>query len=714
MKIAKYADKTFLKVKFFDDEALEKLLFNYWTDLGNKFFNKYNGDVTPYLSEPVIDIKLYKNPLLDQKECSNNEIGEINTYHLFEIDICIINRNDRDLSLELKFEDLQSKDLQYFDISPYNLKKDSENIIIPAYESFVYKIFMSPTAGGMDLKLPKILINSKSKDISLNKDIPIKPIKCKLSKENRLIGEKYNNIVNNFDKKIMHNNIAFSLYGGSGVGKSRLFTECVKKCAVKDYIIINYSASYHTTSELSDAENLLKELIILLYDLTDDEILNMFHKIAINPSISLDTNTFSAFQMITDFLSANTTSKYIDLIYKYIDLLCYKLKQRKYLIAVDNVQFFDESIAYFFHKILSVLINSRDGKGSIFLLTFNTDYMSTDSLCTELLLFLKEHKPLLEIEKLTGFQTNEECEVYLQETLSIGNSMEKDDIQRIIEKTNRNPFYLEQMVLWLYEKGILSVKEGNYIVKKPEELLEKINEIPKEIIDIIMQRWRYYIASHAENEAIQILSAIHYYSYLTKQHAALLNINWYMIEDMEKNGFLNISFKGNDPVVTFYHDTIERFFSIQYFPICKYICDYESSYNINYKRQKYQHSLYNLCENTVSDINVIRENLSLNIPAKLASEFYFLLYKCYINYFDCFHDKNQWITDITLLVAKIRDHQGNDKMLSVAVEIESVLNEERYLTTEMCYGRFLLTISETLDSIGKYKEAHDLMLNYKD
>lgn len=712
-KIAKYADKTFLQVKFYDDEALEKLLFNCWNNIGTKYFKKYNNSVQTYSSEPVIDIKIYKNPLLNQKECSNNIIGEINTYHIFEIDICIINRNDVDLQIEIKFDDLQLERLQYFDVNPYKLRQTFDNIIIPAYESFVYKIFMSPIVGGLELSFPKILVNSKSKEISLNKDFLVKPIKCKFSKENRLVGEKYNNIVNNFNDNIIHNNIVFALYGGSGVGKSRLFTECIKKCALKDYIILNFSAGYHTTSELRDAENLVKGIIIALYELSDDEILNLFYKIAVNPSASLDNNTFSAFQMIKDFLSAQTSSQYITLIDKYIDILCNKLKQRKYLIAVDNVQFFDESIAYFFHKILSILINSRDGKKSLFLLTFNTDYMRTDSLCMELLLFLKERHPLLERERIIGFQSDDECEVYLQESLCIGDSMEKDDIEKIIKKTNRNPFYLEQMVLWLYENGILEIRNGNYIVKKPEELLVKMNEVPKEVNEIIKQRWIYYLATHAENETIQILSAIHFYSFLSKQCADSLQINWNMVEEMEKSGFISILSNDSDSVATFYHDIIENFFTNQYFPLCKFICDHESKNKLDHKKLKYQHSLFTLCVGKKIDIDILRENLSLKIPEKLAGEFYFFLYKCYINYFSGFHDENQWITDVTRLIAKIRDHLGNDMMLSVAVEIESVLNKENYLTTETCYGRYLLTISETLDSIGNYKEAHDLVLDYK-
>lgn len=710
-KIAKYADKTFLKVQFFDDVTLEKLLFKYWTKIGNKYFKKYNGIVSSYFSEPVIDIKIYKNPLLNQTECSNDEIGEINTYHMFEIDICIINRNDVDLITEIKFEDLKSQDLQYFSINPHNLKQGSDNIVIPAYEAFVYKIYMSPTVGGMELRLPKILVNDTK--FSLSKAFLLKPIKCKLSKENRLIGEKYNNIINNYDNEIMHNSIAFTLYGGSGVGKSRLFTECVKKCIVKDYIILNYSANYHTISQLNDAENLIKGIIIALYDLTDEEILNMFNKIAIDTSVSLDMKTFPAFRMITDFLSANTSSQYVSLIDKYIDVLCHKLKQRKYLIAVDNVQFFDESIAYFFHKILSNFINFRDGKGSIFLLTFNTDYIRTDTLCTELFIFLKEGHPKLQKEKIIGFQSDDECEVYLQETLSIGNSLEKDSIEKIIKKTNRNPLYLEQMVFWLYENGILEFKNGNYVVKKPEELLEKMNEVPKEINEIIKQRWKYYIATHIESEAIQILSAIHYYSFLSKQSAYLLKLNWNTIEELEKNGFLSIASNDSNSIAKFYHDIIEKFFSNEYFPLCKYICDYESSNDLKYQKQKYQHSLFDLCEDRVSDINAVRENLSLNIPVKLAGEFYFFICKCYLKNYDQFHDKNQWITDITQLVGKIRDHQGNNKMLSVTDEIETALNEKCYLTNGICYGRFLLTISETLDSIGKYKKAHDLVLNYK-
>lgn len=710
-KIAKYADKTFLKVKFFDDETLEKLLFNYWHDIGNKYFKKYKSNTVSYISEPIIKQIIYKNPLLDQTECLNNEIEEMKAYHMFEIDICIINRNDTDLSAEISFDNLHSKDLQYFDVTPFKLKKSPETIVIPAYESSVYKIYMSPMVGGQELNLPKILINGKN--ISFNKEFLLRPIKCKISKENRLIGEKYNEIVSDFNDNIMQNKIAFTLFGGSGVGKSRLFAECVKKCIVKDYILLNYSAAYHSTNRLNDAENLIKGIIIALYDLTNEEILNMFYKIAINPSVGLDTDTLSAFRMIKAFLDADTSFKYKILIDKYIDIICQKLGQRKYLIAIDNIQFFDESIAYFLHKIISNRINSRNRNGTIFLLTFNTDYIKPDSLCMDLLLFLKENNPLLEKEKIIGFQSDKECEVYLQETLAIGTSMDENNIDAIIKKTDRNPFYLEQMVSWLYEKKILEIKNGNYFVKKPEELLEKINEIPKEISEIIEQRWSYFIASNTESAAVLILSAIYFYTALSKQDAISLRINWNMIVDMEKSGFLSITSDDIDSTVVFYHDIIEKFFSNKYFPLCKKICDYESETNLKHQKSKYQQSLFDLYENETMEINVFREKLSLDLPVKLAGEFYSEFYKYYINYFDEFSDKSQWIVEITQLMGKIRDCQGNEKMLLVAKKTMSLLTSYDCSSMRISYGRFLLTISETLDSIGEYKKAHDIIYEYK-
>lgn len=710
-KMAKYADKTFLKVKFFDDEALEKLLFSHWSDIGKKFFKNYKSSVTSYISEPMIDQIIYKNPLLNQTECLDNELGELNAYHMFEIDICIINRNNIDLSVEISFEDLHSEDLQFFDINPFKLKQAPENIVVSAYASSVYKIFMSPTMGGRELNLPKILVNGKN--VASNKEFLLKPIKCRLLKENRLIGEKYNKIVDDFCDNIIHNKIAFTLFGGSGVGKSRLFTECVKKCIAKDYILLNYSAAYHVTSRLNDAHNLMKGIIIALYDLTDEETLNMFYKIAINPSVNLDMETLSAFQMIKAFLDADTSSQYISLIDKYIDILCQKLSQRKYFIAVDNVQFFDESIAYFFHKIISNRVNSRNGTGSIFLLTFNTDYMRTNSLCMELFLFLKEGHPLLEKEKILGFQSDDECEVYLQETLSIGNLMDKNDINAIIRKTSRNPFYLEQMVSWLHEKRVLEIKDGNYFVKKPEELLQKMNEIPKEVSEIIRQRWNFFIAFNSEKEAILVLSAIRFYASLSKQDATLLGINWHMIEDMEKNGFLSITSDNINPAAGFTHDLIENFFSEKYFPLCKWICDYELENNLKHQKLNYQQCFFDLYENVTTNINTLHENISLDIPVKLAGEFYSVFCNRYIDYFAQFSDKSQWIIDMTQLMGKIRDHQGNEKMLSTAQKIRFTLAGHDDLTTEMCYGRFLLMISETLDSIGEYKKAHDLVYEYK-
>lgn len=710
-KIVKYAEKTFLKVLFFDDIVLEKILFNHWSCIGKKFFKKYNGLTVSYTSEPVIDLKVYKNPFLDQLEASKHEIMEINAYHMFEIDICIINRNDTNIVVDVKFDDLQTRDLYFFEINPAKLKYETVNITIPSYESSIFKIFMTPVCGGTELKLPNIQVNST--EFSLNKNFLLKPIKCKVSKENRLIGATYNKLVEEFDNEIVYNKIAFTLYGSSGVGKSRIFMECIKKSTVKGYIILNYSTCYHNVGCLSDAENLIKNIIVTLYDLTDEVVLKLFNKIAIDNSISLDVKTLPAFQMIKDFIDADTTEKYILLIDKYIDIICEKLKQRKYLIAIDNVQFYDESISYFLHKVILYFINANDINNSRFVLTFNTDYIRTDSLCSELLLFLKETTPFFRTEKIIGFQSNNECELYLQETLSIGKALEKEDIEKIINKTNRNPFYLEQMIIWLHEKGILEFKNNAFIVQKHEELLATINEIPTEIFSVLEQRWGHFIASHSEMEAVQILSAIHFYSVMSRLDVNLLKLNWNLVCDMEKNGFLNIKSENDIPIATYYHDLIEKFFSEKYFPLSQYICDYILENGLQYKMSTVQYNLFCLCTDRLSDIKTIREFFSHDTPVKLSCELYYFMHKYYVRHFKEFKDKHQWITDITKLLGKIRDYQGSEKMLLVTEEINSIIREYSDLQNEICYGRFLLNISETLDSIGEYKQAHDLILNYK-
>lgn len=711
-KIAKYADKTFLKVRFFDDIALEKILFTHWSCVGKQYFKKYNGLTKSYISDPVVDLKVYKNPLLNQSETSINEAIEINAFHMFEVDICIINRNDTNTMVDIKFDNLQSRDLQLFEINPTELKCKAINITVPSYEATVFKIFMTPVCGGVELKLPKIQVNNAG--FSLNKAFLLKPIKCKVSKENRLIGDTYNRLVDEFDIDILYNKIVFTLYGSSGVGKSRLFTECIKKGTVNGYIILNYSTCFHNTGCLSAAENLLKNIIATLYDLTDEAVMEMFNKIAIDSTIRLDVKTLPAFHMIKDFMAADTTEKYIVLIDKYIDIICEKIKQRKYMIAVDNVQFFDESISYFFHKAILYFINSNGINKSRFLLTFNTDYIRADSLCSDLLLFLKETTPFFRNEKVIGFQSDNECEVYLQETLSIGDSFEKDDIEKIINKTNRNPFYLEQMVIWLHEKGVLEYKNNRYIVRKHEELFSKINELPTEIFSILEQRWNHFIDSHSKVEAVQILSAIHFYSVMAKSDVDTLKLDWNLIMDMEKSGFLSIKMDDDEPIAVYYHDMIENYFSQKYFPLSRYICDHEFQNKLHYKMSTAQYSLFCLCENCLCDINSLQNFFCHDIPVKLSGELYYLMYKYYIKHFEEFQDKRQWITDITQLLEKIRDYQGNEKMLHVTEEIYSVIREYPDLKNEICYGRFLLDISETLDSIGEYKQAHDLILDYKE
>lgn len=713
-KIIKYADRSKLKVVFYDDETLEKLIIDYWGVLMPKYFKKYSAiPVTQYHSEPLIDITIYKDPLSSKDALESDDLGEINPFHIFEIDICIVNRNNNEESIDILFDTKCREHLAEFEIIPTELYKIGKNIRLAAFESQIFKIYISPCVANKEVSLPELIINSKK--VTLNKKPLLKPIKCGFIKEHRLIGKSYENILNKYRNEclgIYGQLSAFTIYGHSGTGKSRLYTEFIKETLKRDYIVLNFSSNYYIAQKLYTTELLMKEIIVTLYDLTSDELIDCFYKIKKVKNVKIESNVANAFKMISDFYNANTSEEYITLIDKYIEIIYEKLSQKKYLLAVDNVQFYDDSVSYFFQKLIEYSINMTRTCYFSILLTFNTDYIISNSVTDRLLLLIKESKNNIYSEKVIGFQTTNECEEYLQEILAIGDALESEDIQEIIKNTNMNPFFMNQLIEWLYEQRIVSMENGFYQVQKSAELHRAITCMPCTTSKIIEQRWQYFLKNNNEEEALLLISAIHFFGSLYTKEIRSVIWSDEMVNKLEKIGILKICTNNYETYIVFAHDIIEKFFCEKYFPLSSFFMKYIKDNNISFMLPRFQDVYIKLYLQKNPSVELINQCIKQCSNKKLAAEYYDLLYKRYLNLYELSSNKEYWLNNICTLLGIIKDLLGAKIMLEKAKSAKETVSQDNNLQNSICYGRLLMLMGETLDSMGKYLDAHNLLKEY--
>lgn len=479
---------------------------------------------------------------------------------------------------------------------------------------------------------------------------------------------------------------------------------------LQDYTVLNFSTTYHNSNKISTAGDLFKEIIIAIYNLTNEDVFNILNNIEFKNNVKIDAYVQNALEMIKKFNSVNNSNDCINLIDKYIDIIYAKIASKKYLIAIDNVQFFDDSISYFFNKIIEHALISQTTNNSCILLTFNLDYMTDKSCTSDLLATIQEKDTKIYAKKVTGFQNNLECEEYLQEVLNIGATIEREYINEIIDKTDMNPFFANQLVEHLYERRILNKENGQYNIQNAKEFRKAVSEVPENIYTLIKQRWQFYCNNNNIEEDLLVLSAIHFFKQLSLKDFKKLNLFDSNISKLKNSNFIEENDIG---IFGFTHDLIENFFVREYNFLSEKILKYIKNNNIKIKFSEFQHHFYEIYNNEIKEYTQLERLLHIDVDKKLQGEYYSLLVDKFLDLFDNFTEKILWIKDITLILENIRDAMGNEYMLSKWSEINKYLNSDKILNKTIEYGVLIMAISETLDSVGKYSEAYNLLDKYR-
>lgn len=708
-------------IYFYDDTVLEQKIFQYWDCVGKEFFPDFSPqDIQSEKSEKFenkFETKclLYGNPLDLSTNIVGYEIEHLTLFKMFEMDICIINREQSSNKINFSFKRLYQLKAQ-FDVFPKHLFKSKTEIILAPYEGRVIRLWLIPIKENCTIPNPYI----NDRPIGLPKNVEFKVLESKSNR--RLIGKSYELYLSNFKRNVLFDTVKLKMcifYGNSGTGKTKIFQECLNCSKTNGYDIVDL-ANLNNSKNILSINDFVQKLLVAIYDISLDILEEIIKTIKFQKNNDLLIRKQTEYCMLADVFSVTNNVDMQQWLNQYLDLIVLKLAKCKFLIAIDNVQFFNNEIIDLLDSICTKLtiVNSCNTK---FLFTFNLDYIVKDSKVSRFLSKYTSDIFHTYAEHITGFKNSQECYEFLQESFSIGDVFQKTDIECIVKNLNSNPFYLEQMIYWLQEKQALEEKENSYEIKNDILFKHLIRNIPNTVYDILLERWSYY-KEHSVTEIEKVIiffSALHLYNELTKMDIDKLNLSWDIVIELERMGFVTIEDTFYTINVKFHHDLIDKFFAKTNPCFSQLTINYENKNNIvlrDNNTRRYLGILYNT-ENTLPLSNTqISEILLLHVENRLCYEFYLLVFEKTMENFAYNYSENGaiCINNIYKVITFIHDILGNDIMNKSVDMLLNKLKDVDGLCNYIEYGELLFYISEAYDSMGKYQNAVRLIKDYKE
>lgn len=721
-KIIQYAAISKLRVRFYDDDALEQLIILYKDILFPEFFSQADElFIDNYYIAPQICCLVLDNPILahklDGSYLQEDFPEEIDLFHIMQLQLVIINRNSINMKCHISIAKKRGwRDVYNFYLIPEELKEGRISVNLSAFETLTYNIILAPVIYKERLTFPALRICYNINREKLETIIPFHSFDCNWISESYLVGENYQNIVKRFDmyglSRLKFSGIVF--YGRSGTGKTRLLNECVLKGLEKDFIVLKFSSLPNNPRKDTEIQTefgfMIKEIILSLYDIPGEDIIALAEKEVLDGSYAeLKENTHIAIQMIREFSKPLSYKQCEQLILKYSDLIYEKLIAKNYLIVIDNVQFFDESVICFLYEIINKGINSNRPCPLSLLMVFNLDYMKRGSSMMDLLMLLKTLDTPFLSESINGFVEEKDAEHFLRQLLFIDQKIEILNLELILKKAKSNPFYIKQLVKWLGDNQILKRQSQGFYITDTIKFADLVRSVPETMNELLKQRWNYFSCTVNIEPFLLALSALHFNESLNEIQIINYELSFDIFKHLSQVGIVRIQNTNCQRKIFYEHDLWESFFVNEYenfaFIFMKWLEDKKQIPEM-YDIQFYLFKLYSNKNWTESEMNKwLCEQENIFIPSKLAGEYYNLLFERLFAMYSQYAIKDNWLRYITQVCNQIRDELGSEAALGKLKAVISLLEKKSYLLDSLAYGDFLIYYGEVSDETGAYQEA---------
>lgn len=717
-KLCFYAHINKKIVKFYDGDVLEQLLFKY-----NDVLEQYLGKVTSKTPESGEDVTVFhwiqKNPFLNARK-DEYEFSQTSTtiklkYNdIISISYAIINDSVSD-SLNVTFnlcEDCddydcfallnrQDEDMNSRSICIHKILKPNEMY----FRSFDFRIIHYKS----NLQLPKIQLTYEKE--SLRKVLPASEYKveCSWMGKAQLVGAKYEAILERFEQEIL--NIGYLsgilLYGSSGTGKTRLLEDSIRLMIKYDYKILNFIGIVDDSGI-----NVIKEIVYVLFELSENFIcLNRFDDI-IPDTLRASTEIERVLEFLRLLSSPDIDIKAI--LHEYGIVIYEKLAREKYVLVIDNLQYFDDILFFFIEELIRYSKNDNRNNQLSLMLVINTDYVEDNSSCMKLKRVIEQlenaHGCKFLSESVDGFNDPQTSLNFVKQILRLKSEDYDKALLKLIHRLSSKPYYIEQAVVDLFNDGILQFVNNALFIKEPELFVNSLEQIPDSINETIKHRWEFLIQKypHKEMDLKVALSIIHLCRKVSDRFCLRIHLDQDILMMLYKHHFIKREDKNDTCYFSFDHDLVENFFCHLYMNFSDFGVSYLYEDHMR-ELEKYCLVAYNICKlkcekMIFAELNeYARLQEQLSIPYKILYTYYELLAEKYLGIKPLPDQTGMWIVRLDQICRNIRDRLGNLKSENLYCRIyERIVLERKYLT-EYGYSEYvalLFTLCETFEHLG--------------
>lgn len=723
-KLCYYAYINHKKIRFYDDIALEQLIF-YNQFIYNKYFGSYTFSNVDFSKDaiPKVLYNCLRNPFLNYKKdevfFNKSELPEFRVNEIISLQICAINNNLlKSALITIKIEDTKD-DLQFYELLDQN-KRRSEiqnykySDEIKPNEIFFHSVDFKIIKYKKQLNLPKLIVTVTQDERNQSYELPWTRLECRKIKRAEFIGPFYHDILAMIEMEMVNNSVlsGFLLKGSSGTGKSRILEESLAVFIKYDYKVLNFIGE-----ENDSGKNIIREIIYVLFEVSEELIFESY-TLSSNASPALTL----AFNMLLEINNPN--ADIISIIDKYGIIIFEKLMSNKYVLVIDNLQYFDKSLIYFLEKLISYSKNCNR-KNMLFLaLSINTDYLYKDSEASK----IKNQFHYLDSTsvcymkniEVKGFETEGSSLEFIKQLLNIKNDCYDLLLKKVISKASYKPYYIESIVENLYQFESVKYTDEGFSITDISLFQSEIESLPADAEEKLTLRWKFFCKHIRKKEYyIQILSIIHVFGACNQNLIQTLNLNNKFLQKLCEYNFIKIEYGPQNIYYVFTHDLMESYF-------CKNIPEFDSyayQYLISLGYEKVKHSypvIYNLCKLYITDYdclsleNVVKSGANLDISYKIFWDYYHSCLIALLNSYEDFSDKSKWYSLCLFSGIQIKKRLGNNKSLFFFKQLfeafEEDTFEEKYNYKE--FADILFFYGEIKQQLTFYNDVISLYLTH--
>lgn len=704
-------------VRFYDGDVLEQLLFKY-EDVLEKYFGKVA--FTPLKNEDDFTVFkwIQKNPFLNSKkdeyEFNQTPLSLKLKYNdILSISYAVINDSVNDsLDIELTL----SEDCEDYECFALLNRQDEDvntrNICIRKtllpnemyFHSFDFRIINFKSK----LKLPKIQLSCEKGNHCKQVSTSEHEVECSWMGKAQLVGAKYEAILDSLEQEILNINYlsGILLYGSSGTGKTRLLEDSIRIMMKHDYKILNFVGITDDSGI-----NVIKEIVYVLFELSEDFISsNNFDDIIPIP-LKSSTEIEHILSFLKDLSLPEANLK--NILHKYGSVIYEKLAREKYVLVIDNLQYFDEILVSFIEDLIRYSKNNNRNNLLSLVLVINTDYTDDDSACMRLKSIIGQLENSYGCkfisESVDGFKDSQVSLDFLKQILRLKSDDYDTALKKLVHRLSSKPYYIEQAIVDLFNNGILQFVNNALFIKEPECFIKSLEQIPDSINETMKRRWEFLIHQYPQNEKDlkAALSIIHLCRKVSNKFWLGIQFEQNILTLLQKYHFVKREDWKDECYFLFDHDLVENFF-------CQFYMNF-NDFGISYLYDEHMKMLktynivaYNICkikceEMTLAELEEFAHSQKhLSIPYKIYYTYFEMLAEKYMLLCPESDQAAVWLERLNQICGNIRDRLGSPRAEDLYRRVYEQIAFNEGLTENAFseYAALLFTLCETFEHLG--------------